>query len=80
MFLAYEHVKVRVPKGRRRDPKILVFGWLRTVVFLDAPVFHAQPVSNPQSQYGALDAAPSFVFPGVRPTILMESAWVCTDE
>ena len=52
VFLAYEHIKVRVPEGRRREPKILVFGWLRTVVFPDAPVFHAQPVSSPQSSTG----------------------------
>ena len=79
MFLVYEHVKVRVPEGRRRDPKILIFGWLRTVVFPDAPVFHALPVSSPQSQYGALDAAPSSVFPEVRPTSLDEKCMGVTN-
>lgn len=66
-FLAYEHVKVPVPGGRRREPKILIYCWPSVVVFPDAPVFHAQPVSTPQSQYGALNVSPGTVFPEVRP-------------
>ena len=66
-YMAYEHIKVRVPEGRRREPKILVYCWPRTVVFPDAPVFHVQPVSTPQSQYGALNVPPGSMFPRVRP-------------
>ena len=66
-FMAYEHVKVPVPGGRRREPKILVYCWPRTVVFPDAPVFHVQPVNTPQSQYGALNVLPGSMFQGVRP-------------
>ena len=66
-FLAYEHVKVPVPGGRRREPKTLVYCWQQEVVFPDAPVFHAQPVSTPQSQYGALNVPPGSIFPRVRP-------------
>ena len=67
-FLAYEHVKVPVPGGRRREPKILIYCWQQEVVFPEAPVFHAQPVTTPQSQYGALNVAPGSMFPGVRPS------------
>ncbi|BDA45893.1 hypothetical protein COCOBI_07-6800 [Coccomyxa sp. Obi] len=64
-YIAFEKVKVPVPEGRKREPKILVFCFLRTVVFPAAPVFHAQPVSNPQSQYGALNVTPGSIFPGL---------------
>ena len=66
-FLAYEHVKMPVPGGRRREPKILIYCWPSVLVFPDALVFHAHPVSTPQSQYGALNVSPGTVFPEVRP-------------
>ena len=65
-FLAYEYVKAPDPEGYRREPKILIFCWPPTVIFPDAPVFHAQPVNTPQSQYGALNVAPDLIIPKVR--------------
>lgn len=73
-YLAYEHVKVRVPGpgGRRqREHKMLIYCWRRELDFPDAPVFHAQPVNldAPQSQYGALNVPPKSIFPEVRPVL-----------
>ncbi|CAL8463303.1 g2837 [Coccomyxa elongata] len=65
-YLAYEHIKVPVPRpgGRRqREHKILIYCWRRELDFPDAPVFHAQPVKTPQSQYGALNVPPKSIFP-----------------
>ena len=68
-FLAYEHVKVPVPEGRRREPKTLIYCWQRVVVFPDAPVFHAQLVtSDPSTQYGALNVLLGITFPEVSDT------------
>ena len=65
-FLAYERVKEPARLGGHRMPRILIFCWRKTVLFPDAPVFHAQTVQNPQSQYGALDTTPKSTFPKVR--------------
>ena len=66
-FLAYERVKEPAASrsGAHRMPRILIFCWRKTVLFPDAPVFHAQPVHNEQSQYGALDTKPESTFPKV---------------
>ena len=61
-FLAYERVKEPARLGGHRMPRILIFCWRKTVIFPDAPVFHAQTVHNPQSQYGALDTPPGSTF------------------
>ena len=66
-FLAYEHVKVPVPEGRRREPKILVYCWPHVLVFPDVPVFHAQSVCDAATQYGILTVLPHAIFPEVRP-------------
>ena len=68
-FLAYEHVKVPIPKGGRHlAPTVLIYCWRDAVHFLDAPVFHAQPALTPKSQYGALNMPPKSMCPEVRLT------------
>ena len=70
IVLACEHVKVPVRGGRRREFKILIYTWPRTVVFPDVPVFHAYGVANPDQQYGQTVGKLHAVFPGVRPTLI----------
>ena len=53
-------------RGPPPEPKTLIYCWPSVVVCPDAPVFHAQPVSDPQSQYGA-NVSPRTMFPEVRP-------------